>query len=262
MAMFHKKSQKSTESKQPQKLFEPLESRMHLSITALPVISNTGWIYGNDSANNVKYVFDDIGSKVKVTATNRDTGKSVSRTVPDCGTFGFDTKGGNDNVEVWSDVRLVKGKLGSGNDYVKTSGPGEFKIEAGSGNDNVDGSGSTGKLTIYGQSGNDILRGGRGNDKIYGNVGWDKVYTSGGIDHLYGGDSASHRDNQSDTFVIDPDVKSGRAYLHGGGTAFAGTKDDYDKDQVFVPKGCPTNNIYFSFTFILDDVERRRELTY
>ena len=95
------------------------------------------------------------------------------------------TGGGNDTINVASDVKvnlIVDG--GAGDDNI-TTGAGNDIVDGGAGNDTI--KTGTGSDDVFGNSGDDTIDAGDGNDVVYGGDGNDTLAGGKGDDYIEGG---------------------------------------------------------------------------
>ncbi len=117
--------------------------------------------------------------------------------------------GGNDRLEIGSDVRVrftIEGQVG--NDQLE-GGAGDEVIRGGADRDDIDGfsgndtlDGGDGNDVVYGGDDNDLVTGGAGSDWLEGGRGDDTLL--GGADHdiVSGGDGADRLDGQGGDDVV------------------------------------------------------------
>jgi hypothetical protein len=190
---------------------------------------------------------DDQVSVVNVPGGVRITVNGVSQvlTGADAAAIILRLGGGNDRIEVSTDVDVrftLEGQ--DGNDFLE-SGAGDDTIRGGEGRDYIDGfsgddeiDGGDGHDVIYAGDGNDTVAGGSGVDYLEGGAGDDTLL--GGRDHdiLSGGDGADRLDGQGGDDAIYTGAGSDRATDHQGTNTVYGQPIDDVWDPV---QGSATN---------------------
>jgi Ca2+-binding RTX toxin-like protein len=170
-------------------IFEALESRRHLSVSATFIPAAGILSVFGDSGNNSIVVSRDAAGKILVNAGAVAVvgGTPTVANVSLIQVFGQD---GNDTLSLnEANGALPAANLfgGSGND-VLTGGSGNDLLFGQSGNDTLLGKG--GNDLLFGGDGNDVLTGGAGDDQVFGQSGNDRtVWNPGdGSDLNEGGD--------------------------------------------------------------------------
>jgi hypothetical protein len=147
--------------------------------------------------------------------------------------------GGNDTIEVGTDVEVRFTIEGQGDDDRLEGGAGDDTIRGGDGRDYIDGfsgddelDGGLGHDVVYGGDGADALAGGDGRDHLEGGAGDDTV--TGGLhdDIVSGGDGADRLDGQGGDDVIYTGQGDDRVTDHHGSNTAHGQPGVDDVDRV------------------------------
>jgi Ca2+-binding RTX toxin-like protein len=178
---------------------------------------------------------DDQVSVVNVPGGVRITVNGVSQVITgaEASSIILRLGGGNDSIEVDTDVDVHFTLEGQDGSDVLEAGAGNDTIYGGEGRDYVDGfsgddvlDGGDGHDVIYAGDGNDTVSGGSGVDYLEGGAGDDTLL--GGRDHdiLSGGDGADRLDGQAGGDVIYTGAGSDRATDHQGSNTIYGQPID------------------------------------
>jgi Ca2+-binding RTX toxin-like protein len=164
---------------------------------------------------------DNPGSFIlMVTGTSRND--TIRIRMNDAGEIVVRINGQREGVFQSTDVSGIQVSGRGGNDTINVSSnvtvPAE--LDGGAGNDNLNGGG--GDDLITGGPGDDLLRGGQGNDRLFGNSGDDILLGGGGNDHLFGNGGRDMLIGDAGNDKLSGDA--GQDILIGGATSF----DDND----------------------------------
>ena len=144
--------------------------------------------------------------------------------------------GGDDVLEVATDVRLRFTLEGQTGDDRLEGGAGDETIRGGAGRDYIDGfsgdddiDGGEGHDVVYAGDGDDVVRGGAGRDFLDGGEGDDTIMGGDLADIVSGGDGADTIDGEGGDDVIYTGDGDDRVVDHGGdNTVHAQTDDEVD----------------------------------
>ena len=145
--------------------------------------------------------------------------------------------GGDDVIEVGTDVDVRFTLEGQTGDDRLEGGAGDETIRGGDGRDYIDGfsgdddiEGGEGHDVVYAGDGDDVVRGGDGRDYLDGGEGADTVLGGDLADIVAGGDGADTLDGEGGDDVVYAGGGDDRVVDHGGdNTVYAQTDDDVDR---------------------------------
>ncbi|RKZ88438.1 MAG: hypothetical protein DRR16_04890, partial [Candidatus Parabeggiatoa sp. nov. 3] len=123
--------------------------------------------------------------------------------------------------QTYSGIDKVVIRAGAGDDRIILNGSSnlDFDIEGGVGNDYIDVSGTSGKVTVRGNTGDDTIKTGSGADTIWGDAGNDTIDAGGGTDWVFG-DSGKIKESDSgaiEYIKVRAKGTDGADIIHGGG---------------------------------------------
>lgn len=144
--------------------------------------------------------------------------------------------GGDDVIEVGTDVEVRFTLEGQTGDDRLEGGAGDETIRGGDGRDYIDGfsgdddiEGGEGHDVVYAGDGDDLVRGGDGRDYLDGGEGADTVLGGDLADIVAGGDGADTLDGEGGDDVVYAGGGDDRVVDHGGdNTVYAQADDDVD----------------------------------
>jgi Effector protein/RTX calcium-binding nonapeptide repeat (4 copies) len=144
--------------------------------------------------------------------------------------------GGDDVIEVGTDVDVRFTLEGQTGDDRLEGGAGDETIRGGDGRDYIDGfsgdddiEGGEGHDVVYAGDGDDVVRGGDGRDYLDGGEGADTVLGGDLADIVAGGDGADTLDGEGGDDVVYAGGGDDRVVDHGGdNTVYAQADDDVD----------------------------------
>jgi len=203
---------------------DPIESNRNVTIARERTLADAGGGQQYVSSDQLVFTTGSANDKLEVT---RNTDGSLNVTVngeaykvemAQDQALTLRTGGGNDTIDVASDVKvnlIVDGgdgddtiTTGAGNDIVD-GGAGNDTIKTGAGSDDVFGNSGVdtidagaGNDVVYGGDGDDILAGGAGDDYVEGGAGNDRISGNDGKDMLSGGIGDDNIDSGAGNDVV------------------------------------------------------------
>lgn len=161
--------------------------------------------------------------------------------------------GGNDTIEVGTDVQVHFTLEGQDGDDRLEAGAGDDTIRGGDGRDYIDGysgdddiDGGEGHDVVYAGDGDDIVRGGRGRDYLEGGAGDDTIMGGDQADIISGGGGNDRLDGQRGDDVIYTGQGDDRVTDHHGDNTVYGQVADDDVDTVMGKSTTVTVNVDLS----------------
>jgi hypothetical protein len=179
---------------------DPIESNRNVTIARERTLADAGGGQQYVSSDQLVFTTGSADDKVQV-ARNSDgsldvsvNGESYKVEMAQDQALTLRTGGGNDTIDVASDVKVnIIVDAGDGDDAI-TTGAGNDIVDGGAGNDTIktgagsdDVFGNSGVDTIDAGEGNDVVYGGDGDDVLAGGVGDDYVEGGAGNDRIDGG---------------------------------------------------------------------------
>ncbi|HJT99292.1 MAG TPA: M91 family zinc metallopeptidase [Rhodanobacteraceae bacterium] len=170
---------------------DPIESNRNVTIERERTLADAGGGQQYVSSDQLVFTTGNSDDNVQV-ARNSDgslnvsvNGESYKVEMAQDQALTLRTGGGNDTIDVASDVKVnIIADGGDGNDSI-TTGAGDDKVDGGAGNDTIKtGAGSD---DVFGGSGVDTIDAGDGNDVVYGGDGDDMLAGAAGDDYVEGG---------------------------------------------------------------------------
>jgi Ca2+-binding RTX toxin-like protein len=179
---------------------DPIESNRNVTIARERTLADAGGGQQYVSSDQLVFTTGSADDTVQV-ARNSDgsldvsvNGESYKVEMAQDQALTLRTGGGNDTIDVASDVKVnIIVDAGDGDDAI-TTGAGNDIVDGGAGNDTIktgagsdDVFGNSGVDTIDAGEGNDVVYGGDGDDVLAGGVGDDYVEGGAGNDRIDGG---------------------------------------------------------------------------